>query len=59
MEGRQYDIFNYTDGFNIRPKKFEVRLTARSERHREMLEREVKGADAFMAKYTTFENRKQ
>jgi hypothetical protein len=34
----------WTDGFFIAPKPFPIRLMVRSERHREVLERELEGA---------------
>ncbi|KAF2139113.1 uncharacterized protein K452DRAFT_197201, partial [Aplosporella prunicola CBS 121167] len=36
-----YDIFDYTEGFNIRPRELECRLRVRSVRHREVIEREM------------------
>jgi len=58
IEGRRYDIFNYTDGFNIRPKKFECKVQVRSEKHKEVLTQEVSDANQVMAKFTTFEERR-
>ncbi|MCJ1376168.1 hypothetical protein MMC20_007408 [Loxospora ochrophaea] len=54
IEGTRYDIFDYTDGFNSRPRSFECTVRVRNERHKEVLEREMKGAEQVMAAYTCF-----
>jgi len=54
IEGKQYDIFAYTDGFNVRPKPFECIVRVRSEQHQEVLQREQKGAEAWLDKFTPF-----
>ena len=54
IEGREYDIFNYTEGFNVRPKKFECIVRVRSEQHRQVLEREQKDAMRWLEKFTPF-----
>ena len=54
IEGRQYDIFAYTDGFNVRPKKFECIVKVRSEQHRQVLEREQGEALRWLEKFTPF-----
>jgi hypothetical protein len=53
-EGVKYDIFNYTEGFNIRPKKFECVVRVRSEEHRRVLEREFEGAQEVMGRFPLF-----
>lgn len=55
LPGRAYDIFDYTEGFNIRPKPFECRIQVRSDKHRQVLERDNEAADEFLAKFTPFE----
>lgn len=55
IAGRQYDIFAYTDGFNVRPQKFECVIQVRSERHRTVLEREVIDARQLLEKFKPFE----
>lgn len=55
VEGKQYDIFAYTDGFNVRPKKFEVVIKARNEERRRVLEREQKEAERWLEKFSAFE----
>jgi len=52
---RTYDTFAYTDGFNVRPKPFECVIRVRSEAHRAVLEREMRGAEEVLAKFTPFE----
>lgn len=53
-KGASYDIFNYTEGFNIRPKKFECVIAVRSEEHRRILENEFKHAQEVMSQYPLF-----
>ncbi|EMD60309.1 hypothetical protein GGP41_008314 [Bipolaris sorokiniana] len=53
--GVRYDIFNYTEGFNIRPRKFECEIRVRSEGHREVLLRELKDAEHVLEKFTPFD----
>ena len=36
-----YDTYDYTEGFNIRPKPYRCEISIRSEKHREVLGREV------------------
>ena len=54
IKGREYDIFAYTDGFNVRPKKFECVIRVRSDVHRKVLEREQHGAKEWLEKFTPF-----
>lgn len=53
-EGVRYDTFAYTEGFNIRPQKFECDIVIRSEAHRDVLERELKDAEAVLERFTPF-----
>lgn len=55
IEGREYDIFAYTDGFNIRPQKFECIVRIRSEQHQDVLVREQEDAMKWLTKFTPFE----
>jgi hypothetical protein len=57
-DGVEYDIFNYTEGFNIRPKKFECVVKVRSEGHRNVLEREFEDAQEAMGRYPLFKESK-
>jgi cytochrome P450 len=54
IEGRKYDTLAYTEGFNIRPKKFECIVRVRSEAHRRVLERENAEAESVLEKFTPF-----
>ncbi|KAF1347714.1 cytochrome P450 [Delphinella strobiligena] len=54
VEGVVYDTFDYTEGFNIRPKPFRARITVRSEERREVLMREMVDAERFLEKFTPF-----
>lgn len=54
VPGRKYDTFDYTEGFNIRPKPFECMIRVRSERHKQVLEKESEEAMAFLEKFTPF-----
>ena len=55
IEGRTYDVLDYTEGFNIRPKKFECIIRPRSDHHARVLEQETKNAESFLQKFTPFE----
>lgn len=54
VEGRTYDTFDYTEGFNIRPKPFECSIRIRSPQHKAVLEREFVNAEEVMAKFPLF-----
>ncbi|KAF2453998.1 cytochrome P450 [Lineolata rhizophorae] len=54
IPNRRYDVFAYTEGFNIRPRKFECIIRVRSEAHRRVLERENAEAEKYMDKFTPF-----
>ena len=54
MAGREYDIFAYTDGFNVRPRKFDCIVRVRSEQHRRVLVREQREAERWLEKFTPF-----
>jgi cytochrome P450 len=54
-EGVTYDTFAYTEGFNIRPQKFECDVKVRSEAHRRVLMRELKEAEAVLERFTPFQ----
>lgn len=49
-----YDIFDYTEGFNIRPRPFTCRIRVRSDQHRQVLERDSEMANEYLAKFTPF-----
>lgn len=55
IPGREYDIFAYTDGFNIRPQKFECVIQQRSRLHAEVLEREMGSAREWLEGFRPFE----
>lgn len=55
LKGVRYDIFAYTEGFNIRPRKFECEIGARSAAHREVLQRELEDAERVLKRFTPFE----
>lgn len=55
LEGVKYDTFAYTEGFNIRPKKFECEIKVRSELHRQVLQDEFIETEAVLEKFTPFE----
>lgn len=54
FEGKKYDTFDYTEGFNIRPRPFECQIVVRSEGHIRVLESEKREADREMAKFPPF-----
>jgi cytochrome P450 len=54
-QGVTYDTFAYTEGFNIRPQKFECEIQVRSETHKRVLERELREAEAVLQRFTPFQ----
>lgn len=54
ITGATYDIFAYTEGFNIRPRKFECEICVRSQEHSEVLGRELKDAERVLERFTPF-----
>jgi cytochrome P450 len=54
VEGVSYDTFAYTEGFNIRPRRFECAVRVRSERHREVLQGDLVGAEDVLERFTAF-----
>lgn len=51
----KYDIFAYTEGFNIRPKPFSVEIRIRSEEHLRALKKEKAVADKYMEMFPAYE----
>lgn len=54
IPGREYDIFDYTEGFNVRPNKFEIVIKIRSEKHRAVLMKEQTQANQWLERFTAF-----
>ncbi|KAI4612003.1 hypothetical protein J4E80_007455 [Alternaria sp. BMP 0032] len=54
-EGVKYDTFAYTEGFNIRPQKFECEIRVRSEAYRRVLMEDLKNAENVLEKFTPFQ----
>lgn len=54
VTGVNYDKFAYTEGFNIRPQKFECAIAARSELHRQVMEGELTAAESVLERFTPF-----
>ncbi|KAF2099887.1 cytochrome P450 [Rhizodiscina lignyota] len=55
IEGRTYDIWDYTEGFNVRPKNFDCIVRLRSEQHKNVLVNEQMDAMRWLEKFTPFE----
>jgi len=55
IKGKNYDTFDYTDGFNIRPKSFECVIQVRSKDHGEVLKREMREAEMELEKFPAFD----
>lgn len=51
----EYDTFDYTDGFNIRPKSFQCMIRVRSPEHQKVLEMEKVAADKEMEKFPAYD----
>ena len=49
-----YNINDYTNGFNIRPKKFRCKISVRGVEWRNVLEREWEGAEQVMSRFSAF-----
>lgn len=54
IKGKEYDIFNYTEGFNVRPKSFECIIRIRSEQHKRVLFEDKRDAMRWLEKFTPF-----
>jgi len=54
-QGVKYDTFAYTEGFNIRPQKFECEIRVRSEAHKRVLMEDLKAAESVLEKFTPFQ----
>jgi cytochrome P450 len=54
-ESVKYDTFAYTEGFNIRPQKFECEIKVRSEAHKQVLMGDLKEAESVLDKFTPFQ----
>jgi cytochrome P450 len=54
LKGMQYDTFAYTEGFNIRPRKFECEIRIRSQAHEQVLKRELEVAERALERFTPF-----
>lgn len=55
-EGVTYDTTAYTEGFNIRPRKFECVIRIRSGQHCDVLEKEQVQSLRWLAKFAPFED---
>ncbi|EXJ79518.1 hypothetical protein A1O3_07797 [Capronia epimyces CBS 606.96] len=55
LKGVTYDIFDYTEGFNIRPNPFQCEIRVRSKAHREVLQENLKGAEKTMERFPVFD----
>lgn len=55
LKGQKYDTFDYTQGFNIRPRPFEVKWVLRSESRRKIVEQEKEQAEKVMSKFAAFD----
>ncbi|EXJ72416.1 uncharacterized protein A1O5_04920 [Cladophialophora psammophila CBS 110553] len=49
-KGCVYDTYDYTDGFNIRPNGYKCDITIRSDRHRQMLEKDYQEARDYLVR---------
>lgn len=47
-KGVAYDIYDYTDGFNVRPNSFKCDITIRSQHHEEVLRAEAQRSQDFL-----------
>lgn len=54
LKNVRYDTFAYTEGFNIRPRKFECEIRIRSQAHEQVLKRELADAERVLERFTPF-----
>ena len=54
VKGAVYDTFDYTDGFNIRPRPFKCQIEVRSTQHRRVLEKDNESAEEYVARFPPF-----
>jgi cytochrome P450 len=54
VKGVTYDTFAYTEGFNIRPQKFLCEIKVRSEKHRQVLEDDLRQAGGVLERFSPF-----
>lgn len=55
VEGVVYDTFDYTEGFNIRPRSFPASIRFRSEERKKVLDDEMRGAEVYLERFTAFD----
>lgn len=55
LPGVQYDIFDYTDGFNIRPRSFQCKIEVRDQHRSRVIERETQDAKDFLNSFPPFD----
>lgn len=54
LQGVEYDTFKYTDGFNIRPQKFQCEIRVRSAAHKAVLDQDLRDSETVLEKFTAF-----
>ena len=54
VQGRTYDTYDYTEGFNVRPRPFPCRIVARSKGHEDVMRREMKEAEEYLERFLAF-----
>ncbi|KAI0133712.1 cytochrome P450 [Xylariales sp. AK1849] len=54
IKGVEYDIFDYTDGFNTRPRSFQCNMDIRDEARRHVITNELKEAGSFLESFSPF-----
>ncbi|KAK6064227.1 hypothetical protein SCUP234_10458 [Seiridium cupressi] len=55
VRGVEYDIFDYTEGFNIRPRKFKCNITMRDKVRESVVTKELREAHGFLERFPPFE----
>ena len=50
-----YDTYNYTDGFNIRPRPFECVIRPRGDEYRRVIFKEMNKAEQWLSRFPCFE----
>ncbi|ETS86480.1 hypothetical protein PFICI_00308 [Pestalotiopsis fici W106-1] len=55
IPGVRYDIFDYTDGFNIRPRSFQCKIQVRDEHRAHVIGKETQDAERFLDNFSPFD----
>ena len=55
IPGKLYNTYDYTEGFNVRPRHFDCSIRPRSGLHREVIIKEMQKAEEWLSRFPCFE----